>query len=311
MKKYLKRVPAALLAVLLLVTMLPMSALAAGVERPTVTIPVVVQTVCADQNPLDLDDLPENDRYTFLLKEGNAVKDTLTINGAKVDKDEKCGFGSGTFTLSFDRVGIYEYTISQGKPEGNDAGRCDYDGKTVYNVKVTITNAEDGGLKATVAMRKAGDPVDDPAYKKDEAPFVNEYAPIMKDVTVYKKWAGGNSKNRPAVVVDLLVNDNVVATGTLDQNADPEKDWTYVFVGKVRAKDNSWKIRERTIAGRYVPSYSYKYEENSATVKNTYTTDLIQTGQLNWPIPVLCMLGSALIVLGLCVIFRKREDICE
>ena len=40
-----------------------------------------------------------------------------------------------------------------------------------------------------------------------------------------------------------------------------------------------------------------------------YTEDsLIQTGQLNWPIPVLCGLGILLIAVGLFVILRKRRE---
>lgn len=59
---------------------------------------------------------------------------------------------------------------------------------------------------------------------------------------------------------------------------------------------------------RLFQQHLIREEKSSAMVTNTYTNNLIQTGQLNWPIPVLCVLGAALVGFGLYLVFKKRDD---
>ena len=55
--------------------------------------------------------------------------------------------------ISYDRVGVYTYTIYQSKGSNE---KCSYD-STVYNLIVYITNASDGsGLKETAILTKDG-----------------------------------------------------------------------------------------------------------------------------------------------------------
>jgi LPXTG-motif cell wall-anchored protein len=67
--------------------------------------------------------------------------------------------------------------------------------------------------------------------------------------------------------------------------------------------NGNWGILEVVPKG-YVPSYSVNGRE--ITVTNTAT--LIQTGQMNWPVPVLGGLGALLIAVGVYIILRKRKN---
>lgn len=56
---------------------------------------------------------------------------------------------------------------------------------------------------------------------------------------------------------------------------------------------------------RFCPLY---YNARYGTVTITNTATLLQTGQLNWPIPVLCGLGVLLVAFGIIMILKKRKD---
>ncbi len=118
------------------------------------------------------------------------------------------------------------------------------------------------------------------------------------DLTVVKKW-DDKGRNRPdSVKATLYDGDTSVETVLLgDWN-----DWSYSWK-KLDGKGN-WQIVETNIPKGYVPSYSY--EDGVVTITNTAT--LIQTGQLNWPIPVMCGLGLALIIYGVIVLRKKRKN---
>ena len=118
------------------------------------------------------------------------------------------------------------------------------------------------------------------------------------DLTVVKKW-DDKGRNRPdSVKATLYDGDTAVETVLLgDWN-----DWSYSWK-KLDGKGN-WQIVETNIPKGYVPSYSY--EDGMVTITNTAT--LIQTGQLNWPIPVMCGLGLALIIYGVIVLRKKRKN---
>lgn len=118
------------------------------------------------------------------------------------------------------------------------------------------------------------------------------------DLTVVKKW-DDKGRNRPdSVKATLYDGDTAVETVLLgDWN-----DWSYSWK-KLDGKGN-WQIVETNIPKGYVPSYSY--EDGVVTITNIAT--LIQTGQLNWPIPVMCGLGLALIIYGVIVLRKKRKN---
>lgn len=286
MKKFWKKVPAAMLALLLVVSLLPVTAFAADVEV-RIPVSVAVEAEAAE-------DIPADAVYQFRL---------TALDGAPMPEDGALlsitGEGSGSFSpICFDRVGVYQYTLAMVPGEET---RGTYDA-SVYDVKVTVENDGDG-LKSTVAIRKQGGDVN---QKFTAASFTVAYSPLMKDVTVRKVWKDSGAKHPSSVRVSLVVDGKTVDTVTLNDR----NNWTYTWKNLVEKRDNSWTVQESTIRGRYVPSYKYDREKEIATVTNTYTEDLIQTGQLNWPIPVLCSLGTALIVYGLYFLFKKRDDAC-
>ena len=83
---------------------------------------------------------PKDGDFSFVLKQGNEVIATATNVGGKV-----------TFPgMSFDKVGVYNYTISE--VAGNATG-FSYD-RTVYNVTVTVTDNATGQLTAEVKYEK-------------------------------------------------------------------------------------------------------------------------------------------------------------
>lgn len=51
-----------------------------------------------------------------------------------------------------------------------------------------------------------------------------------------------------------------------------------------------------------------KESDDSWIITVTNTGSLLQTGQLNWPIPVLTIAGLAVIALGVFLITRRKKE---
>ncbi len=116
---------------------------------------------------------------------------------------------------------------------------------------------------------------------------------------VVKKWNDDGKKNRPdSVKVTLYNGQKAVETVVLgDWN-----NWSYTW--KNLDPDGEWRVLEVEIPKGYVPSY---YSKNGV-VTITNSVRLIQTGQLNWPIPVLSGLGILLMVSGVILMRKKRKS---
>lgn len=71
----------------------------------------------------------------------------------------------------FDKVGIFEYTVYQVKGSNRS---CDYD-ERVYDLVITVTNAENGGLEYTVALRLYDSDGEVEEKKLDQIVFQNYY----------------------------------------------------------------------------------------------------------------------------------------
>lgn len=119
----------------------------------------------------------------------------------------------------------------------------------------------------------------------------------LKNITVSKVWSGDDEKSRPgAVTVTLYDGETAVETVQLSQ----DNGWSHTWSG-LSAKGN-WQVTETSIPKGYTPSYSVSGDV--VTVTNTAT--LIQTGQLNWPIPVMAGCGVLLLALA-CMMLRKKK----
>ena len=277
MKMWMRK--ATFLVIALILAMLPAAALAA--ETVEVSIPVTIHVTGEAPKPAE--------RYTVTLQGMEdppmPAETTLTITGE----------GTAQFpAIGYTMPGVYQYTVSQ---VSGDHARGSYD-TTVYTVKVTVTNDEEGGLVASVTLR-AGEEDE----KLDAVEFHNSYAPVPPtpeetSLTVLKVWSD-SGKNRPSsVTVQLLDGSTVKETVTLGS----WNSWTYTW--KNLDKTHTWKVQEINVPKNYKDSYVYN--DNVVTVRNTESL-LIQTGQLNWPIPLLTAFGLGLMAVGVVVAGRKRK----
>lgn len=137
---------------------------------------------------------------------------------------------------------------------------------------------------------------DDPVDPTDPIQPVEPADPI--NLKVIKKWDVDGKDHPDSVKVTLYNGDSAMESVWLgDWN-----NWSYSW----RNLDGSgnWQVMETDIPKGYVPSYSYR----DGVVTITNAESLIQTGQLSWPIPVMGVLGIALIAYGISIIAKKRKN---
>ena len=122
-----------------------------------------------------------------------------------------------------------------------------------------------------------------------------------ENLTVKKVWSDENDKRgiRPgSVAVTLYNGDTVVEKVFLGSG----NNWTYTW--KNLDGNGDWSVLETGIPKGYTPSYQTKGDV--VTITNTAT--LIQTGQLNWPIPVLGSLGVLMIFFGIMTMRKQKKN---
>ena len=120
----------------------------------------------------------------------------------------------------------------------------------------------------------------------------------LTDVMVEKIW-NDDGKHRPqSIQVQLLKQDAVTDTVTLSA----ENEWKYTW--KNLTYDETYNVVEIVPEG-----YTESYQRNGMQFTITNTEKLIQTGQLDWPIPVLAFIGILLVILGeaLCISGKKQK----
>lgn len=132
--------------------------------------------------------------------------------------------------------------------------------------------------------------------------------PQTVDVEVIKKWLD-NSKSRPKELVVQLIQDGVVQESvTLNE----ENQWRYTWKGlDGYAK---WEVKESEVPAGYTASYSVS--GNTTTITNRAQwyvppkdpNKLTQTGQLNWPVPVLASSGIFLLAVGVLLRKGRKKD---
>lgn len=297
----MKRAFTVLLAALLLCCALAPAAMAA--QTPA-TVSVPVSLTVTGSEPVS------GAKAVFYLTPENGgpapAQATVTLNLKK-------GENTGAFTLTMDKVGEYLYTLHMGSEstyykDAYDAGE--------YVVKVTVSNDVDNNyasLKAAVAIRKLEE-TDDPDAQKWSAA---SYSLPLTEVTVNKKWVKNSAKIPESITMRLNrvhtepneTNDKVSDTYTTkvsDVELTLNGNWTHTWTG-LDSRDCTYTVEEIDCPKTFTPSY--KQEGNVWNYTNTgFTGDsLIQTGQLNWPIPVLVCFGSLLILAGVWMMRRKEE----
>lgn len=141
--------------------------------------------------------------------------------------------------------------------------------------------------------------------------------PEFTYITVKKQWEGKN-EHPDSVTVSLFCDFSKVETVTL--NAD--NNWSYRWDNL--SKKHSWNVVEENVPDGYVVSYDASANTvvitNEKPVDDETTTqpeeeetkpdELIQTGQLNWPVPVFSIAGLLLFSMGWAMLNlgKKKND---
>ncbi len=281
MKKNVRRVMAALLGVMMILTLSMTAVMAEEAEEgyPKVAIPVTIRLI---------GDYPRNERYTVVLKADDAANPMP--EGSVDGRYEMTITGAGTASfpeIVYDRVGVYTYQVWQ-KPGSDPDGHYD---DTVYHVTVYITNDEkNGGLNITVVAYADGN-----TEEKTDIIFENYYEydfvppPETKPETEPPETKPAETKPPETKPVETKpVETEPVETEP--EETEPEE---------TEPEETEPEETER--------------EETEPEVIETEPDEpeeiLVQTGQLNWPISVLSIGGMGCLALG-CVFLtgdRKKE----
>ena len=122
-----------------------------------------------------------------------------------------------------------------------------------------------------------------------------------EELTVRKKWSGDDAKRdlRPKSVIVTLYNGSEEVDKVTLSSAN---NWTHTWKGLDGEGD--WSVLETGVPKGYVASY--RTSGDVVTITNTAT--LIHTGQLNWPVYVLGISGLLLLIAGVYIATRKRNE---
>ena len=201
-----------------------------------------------------------------------AQNNSLTGTSVQADKN-------GVIAFTGLSTGLYLVTQSQAV-EG-------YYPVAPFLVSMPMYSAEQGGWIYTI---EAGPKVQRPSQE-----------PVS--LTVVKKWKD-NDYGRPAALTVKLLRDGKVDSTV---NLTAKDDWKHTWTGL--DANYRWTVEE-VVPNGYQARYS-TYGQ-TVTITNTAswyvppTNELKQTGQLNWPVPVLLCAGLSLLALG-CVLLRKER----
>ncbi|MCF0151633.1 MAG: Cna B-type domain-containing protein, partial [Firmicutes bacterium] len=158
----------------------------------------------------------------------------------------------------------------------------------------------------------------DYSYGEEQVTITNTYIPPKieikeesEEITVKKLWDDGEGEARPSCVTVQLW-DGSSLYDSVELSA--ENNWTYTW--KNLPQSGAYRVEEVDIPLDYEACYSIDGTE--ITITNIClllipdemrpTGGLIQTGQLNWPIPVLAGLGILLFMAGWILVFFKRKS---
>ena len=181
-------------------------------------------------------------------------------------------------TVVFDGLAQGIYLVRQ---TGNVDGFESFNPFVVY-----LPNIEDGGWNYDVTA---------------EPKMIYSVSPAQRtpvEVTVTKVWNDDGSNRPESVKVELYNEDGAYQTVTLNAGCS----WQYKWTGL--DPDKKWEIRETEVPQGYTATYSA--EGYNFTITNTYK--LPQTGQTNWPVPVLIFAGMLVLSAGAILRYTGRRD---
>lgn len=225
-------------------------------------------------------------------------KYTLTIDfaGSGVDLTSLDNSDSLAATL-FDYVGSKNLTGTTKSITGS--GSVKFDGLSLGLYLIAQKTAGSGGAVVNpflVSVPMKSEDGESWVYDVNASPKAESYATV--DVTVNKVWNDGKDTSfRPASIsVSLYKGGNLVDTVTLSSS----NSWSYTWSGL--EKSDSYSVSEAAVSG-----YAATYSQSGYTFTITNTPKLVQTGQLNWPVPVLAGGGVALFAVGWALVNLKKK----
>lgn len=334
MKKNLKRLAALLLVVLMVAAILPTAAFADGVDysaEATIPFEISAHGCAPGANPLDR---AANLAYVVEIAAADAESanympavTTFTVSSSEnvlAQVPETSAFfpssvkyvKDGGFKITYNKPGVYHYTVKQTVIDNTSPAYDEYCfyGTVFYNVSVNVTNNDAGGLTAAVVIKDPYNP-DNTDKKPTTCAFDNCYGFYL---FIEKDW-NGISSYRPEVNVVLSHGDYEVTNVSLGEN----NEWKQMLSVSYDYRDLDkpglgFSIEEKPVPGGYYAVYvdPVNHWSNMEGGANFYATDLtvknyhvlIQTGQLNWPIPVLLGLGVLLIGAGVIMLSKKKKN---
>ena len=121
----------------------------------------------------------------------------------------------------------------------------------------------------------------------------------LTDITIQKVWNKDETASLPeSITVQLLLGDDVIKTAILTE----KNGWKVTYENM--AQSDEYTVREENVP----KGYTATYQKNGYNFTVTNTAPLIQTGQLNWPISVLAVMGLLLIAAGVVVLQRGKRN---
>lgn len=138
----------------------------------------------------------------------------------------------------------------------------------------------------------------DASSKVEPSPEV----PSEKDLTVKKVWVDDGKKTPESIEVKLYRDNKEYESCILGVENHWSKKWTGL------SEEYQWTVKEIKVPAGYKVSYNKTGGE--ITITNTSQTEkppVIQTGQLNWPVPVLALAGVLIFAMGWILTFMKRK----
>lgn len=147
---------------------------------------------------------------------------------------------------------------------------------------------------------------DEWTYDVDASPKMEILPEADTEVMVRKVWVDNGSHRPDDLIVNLYRDNEKYDSVVLNE----ENHWSYTWTNL-----NGyyiWTVKEEKVPDGYRVSYGTSEREiiitNTAEKEKPPVPPMIQTGQLNWPIPVLAGVGILLFAIGWILTFLKRKE---
>ncbi len=257
----------------------------------TVTIPVKVNMVGSV--------LPEEDTVTASIKSLTSDSPDPASDYIDIVCEGDKGYGESSFSIQFDQLGVYSYKITVQPSDYYLVEPVNRDPAEFW-VDVYVLNSEsgDGYMIEYYASDNAG------MQPKCDLVDQNEYLDPLT-ITASKKWVDQDSDRPSSVKFGLYLDGELVEDS--EQTLSKSNDWQCAWKDLDPRLD--WSVKEVKVPAGYTASYkTVKESDDSWIITVTNTGSLLQTGQLNWPIPVLTIAGLAVIALGVFLITRRKKE---